>query len=90
MSKISSKGQVTVPLEVRRKLGLLPGTPVEFDLQDGVAILRKGTSGAHPVEKAYGLLHLEKSVDESLEEMRGPGPFYPLRHLDPTRPETLP
>jgi AbrB family looped-hinge helix DNA binding protein len=30
MSKITSKGQVTIPKEIRDELGLLPGTEVEF------------------------------------------------------------
>ena len=39
--KITTKGQVTIPIEVRERLGLLPNTEVEFVLQDGHAILRK-------------------------------------------------
>jgi len=33
-STVSSKGQVTVPTEVREQLGLAPGTPVEFELRE--------------------------------------------------------
>lgn len=39
--KITTKGQVTIPIEVRERLGLLPNTEVEFVLKDGHAILRK-------------------------------------------------
>lgn len=28
--RITSKGQVTVPIEIRKKAGLLPNTEVEF------------------------------------------------------------
>lgn len=73
-SKISSKGQVTVPAEVRYELGLRPGTPVEFELRDDGVFLRKGGAGLHPVDRVYGLIHLEKPVDELVEELRGPGP----------------
>lgn len=39
--KITSKGQVTIPLPIRRKLGLLPDTEVEFELdRDAVRIKR--------------------------------------------------
>lgn len=31
---ISTKGQVTIPAEIRRKAGLLPNTEVEFVLDD--------------------------------------------------------
>ncbi len=73
-SRISSKGQITVPAEVRRQLGLTPGTPVVFELTENGVFLHKGFSGAHPVDRVYGVLRLEKSVDETLDEMRGPRP----------------
>ena len=31
--QITSKGQVTIPQDIREKLGLLPDTAVEFDTQ---------------------------------------------------------
>ena len=37
---MTSKGQVTVPIEVRRQLGLRQGDRVAFDVEDGVATLR--------------------------------------------------
>jgi len=39
--RITSKGQVTIPIDVREKAGLLPHTEVEFELRRGVVILRK-------------------------------------------------
>ena len=38
--RITSKGQVTIPQEIREKLGLLPHTEVEFAVERGVAVLR--------------------------------------------------
>jgi AbrB family looped-hinge helix DNA binding protein len=73
-STISSKGQITVPVEVRVKLGLAPGTPVEFEMTKGAVLLRKGRKGRHPVDEAYGILKLGRSVDALLDEMRGPRP----------------
>ena len=35
--RITSKGQVTIPLAIREKAGLLPNTEVEFDF-DGKAV----------------------------------------------------
>ena len=71
-STISTKGQVTVPVEVRDRLGLLPGTPVEFELREGGVFLRKGVSKAHPVDQVFGIIQLDASVDQLLEESRGP------------------
>ncbi len=71
-STISTKGQVTVPVEVRDRLGLLPGTPVEFELREGGVLLRKGVSKSHPVDQVFGIIDLDASVDQLLEESRGP------------------
>jgi antitoxin PrlF len=37
---MTSKGQVTIPIEVRRRLGLRQGDRVAFDVEDGTATLR--------------------------------------------------
>jgi len=73
-STISSKGQITVPAEIRDKLGLLPGTVVVFELHNGTVLLRKGGQAVHPVDRLYGTLKLSRSTDELLDEMRGPRP----------------
>lgn len=76
-SRISPKGQVTVPVEVRQRLGLQPGTVVLFELRDNGALLRKGSSGEHPADRVFGVLKLGKSTDALLDEMRGPRPRRP-------------
>jgi AbrB family looped-hinge helix DNA binding protein len=73
-SRISSKGQITIPAELREALGLRAGTLVVFESRPEGALLRKGTTGAHPVDKIYGLLKLTTSVDDLLDEMRGARP----------------
>ncbi len=73
-SRISSKGQITVPVELRKELGLRAGTPVVFERRPDGALLRKGTSGTHPVDNVYGLLKLHTPVDVLLDEMRGDRP----------------
>ena len=50
--RITSKGQVTIPQEMRDKAGLLPGTEVEFAFEDGKLCVSK--SRMEPV--AGGLL----------------------------------
>jgi antitoxin PrlF len=76
-SVVSSKGQITLPIEIRQKLGLGPGTPVQFEIREGGVLLRKGTSGEHPVDKVFGRLRLDRPVDELIDEMRGPRPVLP-------------
>jgi AbrB family looped-hinge helix DNA binding protein len=40
-STISFKGQATVPVEARERLGLVPGTAVEFELREEGLLRRK-------------------------------------------------
>jgi len=78
-SRISSKGQVTVPAEVREALGLYEGTPVVFEVREGGAWMHKGGSAEHPLDLAYGLLK-DSGVKDSLallDEMRGQRPGGP-------------
>lgn len=37
---VTSKGQVTIPVEMRRALGIVDGGPVRFTLEDGVVTVR--------------------------------------------------
>jgi AbrB family looped-hinge helix DNA binding protein len=71
-SRISSKGKMTMPAELREDLGLREGTLVVLERRPEGAMLRKGTTGKHPVDRIYGLLKLQTSVDALLDEMRGP------------------
>jgi AbrB family looped-hinge helix DNA binding protein len=71
-SVISSKGQITVPVEIRSKLGLTPGTVVTFQMTNKGALLRKGGAGKHPVEQVYGVLNSKRRTDDLLDELRGP------------------
>lgn len=42
--RITSKGQVTIPQELREQLGLLPNTEVEFEIDgNAVRILKRQT-----------------------------------------------
>jgi AbrB family looped-hinge helix DNA binding protein len=35
LAKVTSKGQVTIPIEVRKSLGVKPGDKLRFEPQDG-------------------------------------------------------
>ena len=71
-TKITTKGQVTVPKEVRERLGLRPGDELEFIEEDGVFRLRKRLPPA-PLKKYRGYLKdlTERDPDELVREMRG-------------------
>jgi AbrB family looped-hinge helix DNA binding protein len=73
-STMSSKGQLTIPMELREKLGLAAGTVVQFELRDGAVLMRKGAVHDHPVDRLFGHLNLGRPVDDIIDEMRGPRP----------------
>lgn len=63
-STISSKGQVTVPREVRKRLGLKSGDRVEFVLEDGRTIIRPARGRENPFLKYAGAFPAFSSVEE--------------------------
>jgi len=40
-SKVTAQGQISVPAEVRRKLGIGPGSILEWDEEGGAVVVRK-------------------------------------------------
>ncbi|MGH9572318.1 MAG: AbrB/MazE/SpoVT family DNA-binding domain-containing protein [Candidatus Acidiferrales bacterium] len=63
-SKISSKGQITVPLEVRKRLGVKPGDRVEFVFKDSQAILLPERPPENPFLKYVGVAPAFRNVKE--------------------------
>jgi len=54
---VSTKGQVVLPLEIRRKLGIEPGTRLEVELAGDTVLLRAVKTGkASSVEEGFGML----------------------------------
>lgn len=61
---VTSKGQVTIPKQVREHLGITPGTQVEF---------RRADDGSVVIEKADGTRPPNRFA--KLVGIAGPGPF---------------
>jgi antitoxin PrlF len=40
-SRLTAQGQISVPAEIRRKLGLSPGSVLEWNEEDGKIVIRK-------------------------------------------------
>jgi antitoxin PrlF len=67
LGKVTSKGQTTVPKEVRDFLGLEEGTQVEWTVEDGKAIVRPRTLRA--VDLAGFLGKPPSGVHLTIEQM---------------------
>ena len=75
--RITSKGQVTIPQAIREQAGLLPGSEVEFVLEEGKVRLRPiqprpGLGrGERIVQRLRGSATVRLSTDEILALTRG-------------------
>ena len=63
-SIVSSKGQITVPLEIRRRLGLKEGDRVEFVEEGEWTIIRRAQPAKNLFEKYAGALPVFRSKRE--------------------------
>jgi len=77
--RITAKGQVTIPQEVREQAGLMPGTDVAFEIDGGIVRLVKAparssrrTRGQKLVESLRGGGDFKMTTDEIVALMRGP------------------
>ena len=70
--RITSKGQVTIPQEIRERFGLVPNTEVEFVAKGSIVQIVKSKSAARPtrgavlVNRLRGRASVRMSTDEIL------------------------
>ena len=73
-STMTSKGQLTVPQEVRKRLGLEAGDRVEFVVEEGRTVIRPARSEVNPFEKFIGILGPfpggEEGIKAWMDDMR--------------------
>ncbi len=73
--KVTTKGQVTIPQEIRDQLGIRPGADVDFILEGDAVNLtaqrKAALAGAAVVEKMRGRGTVHMSTDEILALTRG-------------------
>ena len=73
-STISSKGQVTVPQEIRNRLGLTTGDRVDFVIEGERTVIRPARGDENPFAKYRGVLGPfpggEKGIKAWIDDMR--------------------
>ncbi len=72
--RITSKGQVTIPIDIRERTGLLPNTEVEFVLSGSKVTLQKAKSarrGRALVEALRGKGTVRMTTDQIMALTRG-------------------
>jgi antitoxin PrlF len=84
-SKLTSQGQISVPAEVRRRLGLAPGSVIEWTEEDGRIVVR--AAGQHSSEdvhkalfpdgtpKAVGILEMKRAIAKAIRKRHARGRY---------------
>jgi len=77
--RITAKGQVTIPRELRERAGLMPGTDVQFRLDGNKVLLEKSRPGRRRTSRGQALVaglrgkgSFGRATDEIIALMRGP------------------
>ncbi len=72
--RITSKGQVTIPVEIREKFGFIPETEVEFVVKGNTVILKKAASdesrGRSLIQRMRGKATVRMTTDQILSLTR--------------------
>lgn len=68
--KVTSKGQVTIPKNVREELGLRPGDEITFEETDEGYVIRKNVD-ENCFEKYRGVAETDESVEDRMRALRG-------------------
>lgn len=73
--RVTEKGQVTIPKDIRDVLGIGAGTEVEFERRDDVIIVRKSdrgpSRGRQLAERLRGRGDVAMTTDEIMSLTRG-------------------
>lgn len=73
--RVTEKGQVTIPIEMREQLGIMPGDEVEFHVEGDAVVLKRGqgtpSRGQRMVNLLMGSGDVEMTTDEIMELTRG-------------------
>jgi AbrB family looped-hinge helix DNA binding protein len=61
-SKVTAQGQISVPAEIRKKLGIGPGSVLEWDEHEGAVVVRR--VGRFSSEDVHNALFAKKGKEE--------------------------
>jgi AbrB family looped-hinge helix DNA binding protein len=73
-SKLTAQGQISVPTEVRRRLGIGPGSVLEWEEEGESIVVRR--VGRYTSEDVHRALFEEEPEPRSLEELKAGVPQY--------------
>lgn len=70
MTRVTEKGQVTIPKEIREQLGIQPGDEIDFEETEEGYVIRKEVDESR-FEKWRGVAETDATVEERMADLRG-------------------
>jgi antitoxin PrlF len=67
-SKVTAQGQISVPAEIRRKLGIGPGSVLEWEEEGDKVVVRR--AGRYSFEDIHRALFARPPKPKTLEELK--------------------
>jgi AbrB family looped-hinge helix DNA binding protein len=68
-SKVTAQGQISVPVEVRRQLGIVPGSVLEWEVKDNTVVVRR--KGKYTFDDIYRMFFADRPVHHhTLKELK--------------------
>jgi AbrB family looped-hinge helix DNA binding protein len=67
-SKLTAQGQISVPMEIRRRLGIGPGSVLEWEQEGERVVVRR--AGRHTSEDVHRALFAAAPEPRTLEELK--------------------
>lgn len=69
-TKVGERGQVTIPKALRDRLGIVPGTHLKFEAENGRLVVVKADA-TDKLDAIYGRFGSGRRADEVVAELRG-------------------
>ena len=69
--KISERGQITIPKNLRKRFGFNNNVEIHFVPTAKGLLIQKRSQKEHPVDTVMGILKRPSSTDRYIEEVRG-------------------
>lgn len=67
-SKVTAQGQISVPAEIRRQLGIVPGSVLEWEVKDNTVVVRR--KGKYTFEDMHRILFPTPPTPRTLKELK--------------------
>jgi AbrB family looped-hinge helix DNA binding protein len=67
-SRLTAQGQISVPVEVRKRLGIGPGAVLEWDEENGKVVVRR--AGRFSSEDIHRVLFRKPPAAKSLDDLK--------------------